>query len=75
MPESFRECGNGYYKEVPTNVWGFWHHWKFERAWYYYRAEGAGIPPDAAEQFHIPLSTLNQKIKRLSIEIHKKSRE
>ena len=30
---------------------------------------------DAAEQFHIPLSTLNQKIKRLSIEIHKKGRE
>jgi DNA-binding NtrC family response regulator len=30
---------------------------------------------DAAERFHIPLSTLNQKIKRLSIEIKKKSRE
>ena len=30
---------------------------------------------ETAEQFHIPLSTLNQKIKRLSIEIHKKSRE
>ena len=30
---------------------------------------------DAAEQFHIPLSTLNQKIKRLNIEIHKKGRE
>jgi DNA-binding NtrC family response regulator len=30
---------------------------------------------DAAEQFHIPLSTLNQKIKRLSIEIRKRSRE
>jgi DNA-binding NtrC family response regulator len=30
---------------------------------------------DTAEQFHIPLSTLNQKIKRLTIEIHKKSRE
>jgi DNA-binding NtrC family response regulator len=30
---------------------------------------------DAAEQFHIPLSTLNQKIKRLSIEIRKKGRE
>jgi DNA-binding NtrC family response regulator len=27
---------------------------------------------DAAEQFHIPLSTLNQKIKRLNIEIKKK---
>jgi DNA-binding NtrC family response regulator len=30
---------------------------------------------EAAEQFHIPLSTLNQKIKRLNIEIRKKSRE
>jgi DNA-binding NtrC family response regulator len=27
---------------------------------------------DAAERFHVPLSTLNQKIKRLSIEIRKK---
>jgi DNA-binding NtrC family response regulator len=30
---------------------------------------------DAAEQFHIPLSTLNQKIKRLSVEIKKKIRD
>jgi DNA-binding NtrC family response regulator len=30
---------------------------------------------DAAEQFHIPLSTLNQKIKRLNIEIKKKTRD
>src|SRR5271166_1575876 len=30
---------------------------------------------EAAEQFRIPLSTLNQKIKRLSIEIKKKGRE
>ena len=30
---------------------------------------------DAAEQFHIPLSTLNQKIKRLNIEIRKKVRD
>jgi DNA-binding NtrC family response regulator len=30
---------------------------------------------EAAESFHIPLSTLNQKIKRLNIEIKKKSRE
>ena len=27
---------------------------------------------EAAEQFHIPLSTLNQKIKRLNIEIRKR---
>jgi DNA-binding NtrC family response regulator len=30
---------------------------------------------DAAEQFRIPLSTLNQKIKRLNIEIRKRGRE
>jgi DNA-binding NtrC family response regulator len=30
---------------------------------------------EAAEQFHIPLSTLNQKIKRLNIEIRKKGRD
>jgi DNA-binding NtrC family response regulator len=30
---------------------------------------------EAAERFHIPLSTLNQKIKRLNVEIKKKSRE
>jgi len=30
---------------------------------------------EAAEQFRIPLSTLNQKIKRLNIEIRKKNRE
>ena len=30
---------------------------------------------DAAERFRIPLSTLNQKIKRLNIEIRKKSKE
>jgi DNA-binding NtrC family response regulator len=30
---------------------------------------------DAAEQFHIPLSTLNQKIKRHSIEIKKRIKE
>ncbi|HTR64899.1 MAG TPA: sigma-54 dependent transcriptional regulator [Terriglobales bacterium] len=30
---------------------------------------------DAAERFHVPLSTLNQKIKRLNIEIRKKNRE
>jgi len=30
---------------------------------------------DAAERFHIPLSTLNQKIKRLNIEVRKKGKE
>ncbi len=30
---------------------------------------------EAADQFRVPLSTLNQKIKRLNIEIKKKGRE
>jgi len=30
---------------------------------------------EAADRFRIPLSTLNQKIKRLTIEIKKKGRE
>ncbi len=30
---------------------------------------------EAAERFRVPLSTLNQKIKRLNIEIKKKIRE
>jgi len=30
---------------------------------------------EAADRFHIPLSTLNQKIKRLNIEIKRKGRE
>jgi DNA-binding NtrC family response regulator len=30
---------------------------------------------DAAERFHVPLSTLNQKIKRLNIEIKKKGKD
>jgi DNA-binding NtrC family response regulator len=34
-----------------------------------------GNQTDAAEQFRIPLSTLNQKIKRLNIEIRKRNRE
>jgi DNA-binding NtrC family response regulator len=35
----------------------------------------SGNQTDAAEQFRIPLSTLNQKIKRLNIEVRKKNRE
>jgi DNA-binding NtrC family response regulator len=34
-----------------------------------------GNQTDAAEQFRIPLSTLNQKIKRLNIEVRKRGRE
>lgn len=38
--------------EVPTNVIGYSHHWRFDRAWYYWVAKGPGIPPDIAEEFH-----------------------
>src|SRR6202521_3978240 len=37
--------------------------------------ECGGNQTDTSERLRVPLSTLNQKIKRLSIEIHKKSRE
>jgi hypothetical protein len=37
--------------EVPTALVGFFNHWKFERRWYYYAAEGAGIPPEFAVPF------------------------
>ena len=34
-----------------------------------------GNQTEAAEYFHIPLSTLNQKIKRLNVEVRKRSRD
>jgi hypothetical protein len=37
--------------EVPTGLVGFFNKWKFERRWYYYAAEGAGIPPEFAVPF------------------------
>jgi DNA-binding NtrC family response regulator len=37
--------------------------------------ECGGSQTDTAERLRVPLSTLNQKIKRLSIEIHNKSRD
>ena len=38
--------------EVPTRFIGLAHRWSFERAWYYYRPKGPGIPPLEAEEFH-----------------------
>lgn len=38
--------------EVPTSVIGYYKGWVFRRRWYYYSAEGPGIPPDIAEEFH-----------------------
>lgn len=38
--------------EVKTNVLGDLSPWGFRRAWYYWVAEGPGIPPDIAEELH-----------------------
>ena len=38
--------------EVNTSVMGTLYKWKFERAWYYWVAEGPGIPPSYANELH-----------------------
>jgi hypothetical protein len=38
--------------EVPTLTFGGLSMWSFTRAWYYWIAEGPGIPPDVAEKLH-----------------------
>ena len=38
--------------EVKTSVIGFMYRWKFRRAWYYWMAEGPGIPPKYANDLH-----------------------
>lgn len=38
--------------EVPTKYFGSLCRWSFRRAWYYWIAEGPGIPPDIAEVFN-----------------------
>ena len=38
--------------EVPASVAGECCTWIFTRKWRYWVAEGPGIPPDAAEEFH-----------------------
>lgn len=38
--------------EVPTKAMGSLSMWGFKRAWYYWTAEGPGIPPDIAEKLH-----------------------
>ena len=38
--------------EVRTAIKGGLHGWLFERAWYYWRAKGPGIPPREAEVLH-----------------------
>lgn len=39
-------------REVPAAYLGQFFKWGFRRAWYYWVAEGPGVPPDAAEAFH-----------------------
>ena len=38
--------------EVHTKIIGTLNLWKFERAWYYWVANGPGIPPNIAEKLH-----------------------
>ncbi len=39
--------------EVPSLVVGGQSGWHFERRWYYWSAQGPGIPPEIAEKFHL----------------------
>lgn len=46
--ESVRKRGG----EVPCSIFVAKYGWTFSRRWYYYAAQGPGIPPEAAEKFH-----------------------
>lgn len=48
IPERLR----GQNSEVKTVIQGELYLWGFERAWYYWIAEGPGIPPNYAEEIH-----------------------
>lgn len=48
----FYETLRGYQSEVPTAYRADLCMWGFRRAWYYWVAEGPGIPADKAEEFH-----------------------
>ena len=52
MEADFIREVNGQFKKVPTAIFAAKYGWKFERRWYYYVAQGYGIPPDVAEEFH-----------------------
>jgi len=39
-------------REVPSGYLGTLCLWSFRRAWYYWVAEGPGVPADKAEEFH-----------------------
>lgn len=38
--------------EVPTQTLGSLSMWSFQRAWYYWRASGPGLPVEVAEKLH-----------------------
>ena len=51
--ESFRQVSGGsQFREVPTKIIGSLHRWTFRRAWYYWTAEGPGIPPSYANELY-----------------------
>jgi hypothetical protein len=48
----FFKFNRGRQSEVPTMYLGHSCGWGFKRAWRYWVAEGPGIPPDKADEFH-----------------------
>lgn len=52
LPEMMRKNN-----EVKTVIIGDMHGWGFERAWYYWRADGPGIPCDVATELHEKFGT------------------
>ena len=44
--------------EVPARVMGDLSMWGFERAWYYWRASGPGLPVEVAERLHATHGTV-----------------
>ena len=50
--EPFRRGTGDNFREVPTKYIGELCQWGFHRSWYYWVADGPGIPPIAAEEFH-----------------------
>lgn len=52
MPEMWRDK-----HEVESIIIGELHQWGFDRAWYYWRAKGPGIPCDIATDLHEKFGT------------------
>lgn len=49
LPEIIRDSRG----EVQSIVIGSLHGWAFTREWYYWRAEGPGLPPQYADALHV----------------------